>query len=239
MEVVSPITFAHPNGGSKRRFGCADSTTSPAAFAPSSPHHHSADENMDDGSGGYGFHATKRRRKNNQECAGSALLQKENNWSISPFLSGTAALPQPGCQTPISGENNKRSRTTSPQHSFGSSGLQHHRSNPAHQKIQELQQVVQQQAAEIDHLKSENGSLQTQNQKVEHENRILKRAVTIQQDRQHQVHAELEGARAFKEQAEDRMRRLEQMILTLQYQLQAQGSSAGNDFMAFRPPDVY
>ena len=104
MEVVSPITFAHPNGGSKRRFGCADSsTTSPAAFAPSSPHHHSADENMDDGSGGYGFHATKRRRKNNQECAGSALLQKENNWSISPFLSGTAALPQPGCQTPISG----------------------------------------------------------------------------------------------------------------------------------------
>lgn len=98
---------------------------------------------------------------------------------------------------------------------------------------------MQQQAAEIDHLKSENGSLQTQNQKVEGENRILKRAVTIQQDRQHQVNAELEGARTFKEQAEDRIRRLEQMILTLQYQLQAQGSSAGNDFMAFRPPDVY
>lgn len=98
---------------------------------------------------------------------------------------------------------------------------------------------MQQQAAQIDHLKTENGSLQTQNQKVEGENRILKRAVTIQQDRQHQVHAELEGARTFKEQAEDRIRRLEQMILTLQYQLQAQGSSAGNDFMAFRPPDVY
>ena len=103
MEVVSPITFAHPNGGSKRRFACADTTTSPAAFAPSSPHHHSADENMDDCSSGYGFHATKRRRKNNQDCAGSnALLQKENNWSISPFLSGTGALSQPGCQSPIS-----------------------------------------------------------------------------------------------------------------------------------------
>eukprot|EP00984_Skeletonema_dohrnii_P027286 scaffold16812_cov58-Skeletonema_dohrnii-CCMP3373.AAC.2 len=134
---------------------------------------------------------------------------------------------------------NKRTRTTSPQHNFGSSGLQHHHPNPAHQKIQELQQVVQQQTAEIDHLKSENGSLQTQNQKVEHENRILKRAVTIQQDRQHQVNAELEGARTFKEQAEDRIRRLEQMNLTLQYQLQAQNSSAGNDFMGFRPPDVY
>ncbi|KAK1743786.1 hypothetical protein QTG54_005383 [Skeletonema marinoi] len=85
--------------------------------------------------------------------------------------------------------------------------------------------------------KSENGSLQTQNQKVEHENRILKRAVTIQQDRQHQVSAELEGIRTFKEQAEERIRRLEQMNLTLQYQLQAQ--NAGNDFMGFRPPDVY
>ncbi len=104
MEVVSPITFAHSNGGSKRRFGCADPTTSPATFAPSSPHHHSADENMDDGSGGYGFHATKRRRKNSQDCAGSsALLQKENNWSISPFLSGTAAMSQPGGQSPITG----------------------------------------------------------------------------------------------------------------------------------------
>ena len=147
----------------------------------------------------------------------------------------------------LSLENNKRSRTTSPQHNnFGSSpgvgGLQHHHPNHhhhhAHQKIQELQQVVQQQAAQIDHLKSENESLHTQNQKVENENRILKRAVTIQQDRQHQVNAELEGARTFKEQAEERIRRLEQMNLTLQYQLQAQNSS-GNDFMAFRPPDVY
>ena len=63
--------------------------------------------------------------------------------------------------------------------------------------------------------------------------------MAIQQDRQHQVNADLEGARAFKDQAEDRIRRLEQMILTLQYQLQAQGNTAGNDFMGFRPPDVY
>jgi predicted RNase H-like nuclease (RuvC/YqgF family) len=139
----------------------------------------------------------------------------------------------------LSPSANKRTRTTSPQHNFGSSTLQQHHPNPTHQKIQELQQVVQQQAAEIDHLKSENGSLQTHNQKVEHENRILKRAVTIQQERQHQVNSELEGARRFKEQAEDRIRRLEQMNLTLQYQLQAQNSSAGNDFMGFRPPDVY
>ena len=106
----------------------------------------------------------------------------------------------------------------------------HHNSTTTHhhqQKIQELEQ--------------ENENLRSQNQKVENENRILKRAVTIQQDRQHQLNEELEGARRFKEQAEERIRRLEQMNVTLQYQLQAQSSSAGNDFMGFspRPPDVY
>lgn len=122
---------------------------------------------------------------------------------------------------------NKRNRTTSPQHSFGFN--HHHNSTTTHhqQKIQELEQ--------------ENENLRSQNQKVENENRILKRAVTIQQDRQHQLNEELEGARRFKEQAEERIRRLEQMNVTLQYQLQAQSSSAGNDFMGFspRPPDVY
>ena len=64
--------------------------------------------------------------------------------------------------------------------------------------------------------------------------------MTIQQDRQHQINQELEGGRRFKEQAEDRIRRLEQMNLTLQYQLQAQ-SRTGNDFLGFspRPPDVF
>ena len=130
----------------------------------------------------------------------------------------TSSLPIPA---------NKRNRTTSPQHSFGFN--QHHNSTTTHhqQKIQELEQ--------------ENENLRSQNQKVENENRILKRAVTIQQDRQHQLNEELEGARRFKEQAEERIRRLEQMNVTLQYQLQAQNSSAGNDFMGFspRPPDVY
>lgn len=122
MEVVSPLTFAHSNAGgnNKRRFACADAATSPALGAPasSSSPHHSADENMDDcsgggGGGGYGYHATKRRRKNNQDVAAatagssSLMLQKENNWSISPFLSGTAAassLSTPGCHSPNSGK---------------------------------------------------------------------------------------------------------------------------------------
>jgi len=106
------------------------------------------------------------------------------------------------------------------------------------QRLQELQHVVEQQAAEIQRLSSENDSAQrsaaelsSQHAKVEHENKILKRAVAIQQDRQNQLTAELEGARQYKLEAEDRIHRLEQMNLTLQYQLQQSNSTPGDDFM--------
>jgi hypothetical protein len=115
------------------------------------------------------------------------------------------------------------------------------------QKLQELMAMVEQQAAEIQRLKSEKESveasvsqLSSHQAKVEHENKILKRAVAIQQERQNQMNAELEGARQFKSAVEERVRRLEQMNLTLQYRLQATMASE-NDFMwsSPRPPDVY
>ena len=109
--------------------------------------------------------------------------------------------------------------------------------------------MVEGQGAEIQRLKSENDSIQasatqlsTQHAKVEHENKILKRAVTIQQERGNQMNSELENARQYKIDAEERIRRLEQMNLTLQYQLQANSGPSGNDFMGGfhqRPPDVY
>ena len=113
---------------------------------------------------------------------------------------------------------------------------------------QDLRSVVQQQAAEIDGLKRDKASLEStvnalreENEKAVHENRILKRAVTIQQDRQSQSATEVEAAQRYKEDAEERMRKLEQMIITLRYHLQAQHSNPANDFMGFqpRPPDVY
>ena len=121
--------------------------------------------------------------------------------------------------------------------------------SPSAQKVQELQQVVNQQSIEIQRLKSEKETIQstaqqlsTQNAKVEHENKILKRAVTIQQERGNQMNVELENARQYKVNAEECIRRLEQHNRSLQYQLQA-NTVGGSDFMGSnfppRPPDVY
>ncbi len=125
----------------------------------------------------------------------------------------------------------KRNRGASTQQDDAASAL----------RLQELQQIVEQQAAEIQRLTSEKDSAQatvsqisSQHTKAEHENRILKRAVAIQQERQNQLSAELEGARQFKVDAEDRIRRLEQMNLTLQFRLQAT-STPGDDFMGSSP----
>lgn len=220
MEVVSPLTFARSNQGGKRRFG---SPIHGASVAVTTNNTAAEDFDMDECSG-YGFQATKRRKRFSNE----ADFQSKENWSHSPFVPAASRSPP---HTAF-GLSNKRSRMS--QHDDGSA-----------QKLQELQQMVEQQAAEIQRLKSEKDSvivsasqLVSQHAKVEHENKILKRAVAIQQDRQQQMTAEVEGARQFKVQAEDRVRRLEQMNLTLQYQLQA-SSTPANDFMGMRPPDVF
>lgn len=223
MEVVSPLSF---NQGGKRRFGSPIHGVSVATSNATA----GEDFDMDDCSG-YGFQATKRRKRSSNEggCGGS--IQSKENWSLSPFvqapsrsLHSTAALSSV----------------------WGSRVLAQHDDATA-QKMQELQVMVEQQAAEIQRLKTEKESveastsqLSSHQAKVEHENKILKRAVTIQQERQNQMTAELEGARQFKAAAEERVRRLEQMNLTLQYRLQATMASE-NDFSwsSPRPPDVY
>mmetsp|Transcript_22092 Transcript_22092/g.32896 ORF Transcript_22092/g.32896 Transcript_22092/m.32896 type:complete len:83 (+) Transcript_22092:540-788(+) len=82
--------------------------------------------------------------------------------------------------------------------------------------------------------------MKAENEKVASENKILKRAVTIQQERQHHANSQIEAANRYKEGAEEKMRMMEQMILTLRYHLsQLSSNSPGNDFMTPRPPDVY
>lgn len=113
---------------------------------------------------------------------------------------------------------------------------------------QDNQKIIQGQAAEIECLKHQKASLETslcslksEHDKVLNENKILKRAVTIQQERQNQAAGEIEAARQFKVEADDRIKKMEQIILSLRYHLQTQQSTPSNDFMGFppRPPDVY
>lgn len=112
----------------------------------------------------------------------------------------------------------------------------------------DLLNTINAQASEIANLKTEKsnvetsfGNLKSEHDKVLNENRILKRAVTIQQERQNQASNEIEAARQFKISAEERIRTLEQLVLSLRYHLQAQQTAPGNDFMGIppRPPDVY
>lgn len=236
MEVVSPLTgFARSNQGGKRRFACSPIHDATTATTVTNGLESSDDFDMDDCSS-FGFQPSKRRRKQSNEAGGDSnpFLQAADKWSLSPFVH----------RSPNAAAASKRCRTS--QFEFGGGAVGD--VTTANRKVEELQLVVDQQAAEINRLKGEKeacksslSALSSQHEKAENENKILKKAVTIQQERQNQLNAELEGARHYKAEADERIRRLEQMNLTLQYQLQALNSSAGNDFMRFspHPPDVY
>ncbi|KAL3798972.1 hypothetical protein HJC23_005111 [Cyclotella cryptica] len=222
MEVVSPLTFSRSDqppavGSTKRRFACSPMHND-ANGVDSMMADDFSDCMMDDSCG---FQATKRRRKMNGEEVGPS-------WGVASPFAAAGRAPGSACGNP------KRSRSRSPPHS-------------PHAKLLELQQTISLQASELCRLKSEHDSalatvstLTSQNSKLDNENKILKRAVTIQQERQNQMQSELEQARRVNGEAGERIRRLEQMNLTLQYQLQAVGN-VGNDFMRFspHPPDVY
>mmetsp|Transcript_9958 Transcript_9958/g.15300 ORF Transcript_9958/g.15300 Transcript_9958/m.15300 type:complete len:197 (+) Transcript_9958:169-759(+) len=106
--------------------------------------------------------------------------------------------------------------------------------------------VIEEQASEIQRLKTENSKLtsslnelKSAHDKAVHENTLLKRMVTKQHERTTQAQTELEAARKYKQDTEESMSKMEQMILQLRYHLQTQGESHMNNFMGHRPPDVY
>ena len=106
----------------------------------------------------------------------------------------------------------------------------------------EVNRVVQEQATLIESLKKDKTgledsllTLQTDHQRVVKENGILRKAVTIQQERHYTAATEI---KTVKDQADERIRSLEQIILSLRYHLQQQ-QRVGNDFMRQTPPDVY
>lgn len=112
----------------------------------------------------------------------------------------------------------------------------------------DLQKVVQEQAAVIESLKKEKktmeescNSLKTDHERISKENHVLRRAVQIQQDRQNLAEAELKNAHKYKIDSEERIKKLEHMVMALRYHLQAQQAPVGSDFLnnSHRPPDVF
>mmetsp|Transcript_1321 Transcript_1321/g.3368 ORF Transcript_1321/g.3368 Transcript_1321/m.3368 type:complete len:225 (-) Transcript_1321:246-920(-) len=224
MEVASPPPVPFGHGSAKRNYpgspGFVDSTNrNPFATIPGD----SSDEYMQQRS------FKRRRFPSTDELMGG---DSENNQNHS-FL-------------PFQQQNVAKGNSVS----FSSHGFSSKRSRMEHQstlQINELQNVVNSQGAEIEGLKSEKAGLEdsfnrlkTEHDKVVNENKTLKRAVVIQQERQNQALSEINAGRQFKAQAEDRIKKLEQLVLSLRYHLQAQQhNTPGNDFMGYRPPDVY
>lgn len=111
-----------------------------------------------------------------------------------------------------------------------------------------FQKTIEKQNAEILSLRQEKESMRSELNKLTetqdktlHENKILKKAVALQQQRQNVANNELEAARNYRVEAENKIKSLEQVINSLRYHLQAQQPHIGNDFMGMnpRPPDVY
>ena len=75
--------------------------------------------------------------------------------------------------------------------------------------------------------------------KAVHENKLLKRLVTHQHEKQQQSNVELEECRTYKAESQDAMSKMENMILQLRYHLQAQQTPMTNMGGFHRPPDVY
>ena len=124
--------------------------------------------------------------------------------------------------------------------------LKRSRPDGATSPAKDLSAVLDEQATLIASLKKDKTNLEGEvstlkedNGRITKENQLLRRAVAIQQDRQTQTEKELKDAQEFRVGAEEQMRKLEQVILTLRYHLQAQHSNYGNNFMERPPPDVF
>lgn len=227
MEVASPIPFQRVQTGNKRRFACSPMVDS---------HRIGMDVGVDDFSmveenSSFG-NLNKRRRFTSTENLETSSPLPANRFASLPLSSFTAGASSSG---PL-GNTLKRQRYCEG-------------SEPTDNQIPILQKTIQEQATEIINLKCDKDKIESSitnlrhdNEKLTQENKILKRAVTIQQDRQNQSATEIENARRYKEQADEQIRKLEQAILTLRYHLQTMQSCGGNNnFMNFgpRPPDVY
>jgi hypothetical protein len=111
-------------------------------------------------------------------------------------------------------------------------------------KHKELERIINEQATLIESLKDDKlkiekkyTSLKSDHDRSMKDNSILRKAVAIQEERRVHLEQELKTCRV---QSEERIKGLEQIVLTLRYHLQSTQNNVTNDFMnQHRPPDVY
>lgn len=204
MEVASPLTFAHVKAGAKRRFACSPLDQTALVGIDG----HVDDYAMDDCTS-YG-QSFKRRR-----CDNADIIQSAQQ----PFGSLHSSSPS------FSLGNSKRQRNDDEQDTTS----------------KHLRSIIDRQSAEIVSLKEENQSIKesynelcANQEKIQNENKVLKKVLAIKQERQDQFVAELENARRYKEQAE-------QLIAVLRQHLQTQQSyeNTGMGFTNGGPPNVF
>jgi len=241
MEVASPLTYV--KAGTKRRFACSpmmdemgdDTTTTSsssvvvsnpttnvtpfASIPPSSPFDH----------------AFKRRRFENNEN-----VPNHNGFNGFTHSGGNGVIPFSGIASVACKGSLKRQRHDEPEIP--------HSPPPTKHQLQQLQTTLQNQQTQIETLTTEKTKLQqtltqiqSTNEQLSSQNKILRNGIRIQQERQGSIVNELEAARVYKVEAEDKMKRYEGMISQLRYHLQAQGSACQENhfFMPRPPPDVF
>lgn len=251
MEVASPLTLTAGSTGSKRPLACSPqllNTPNHAKFAGDNME-------MED--------SLSRSAKRRRYHADTSVDSLSNAFSAhSTFFGGSAAgtcicrRRRTSCHTALDFIDRARRRPTTRSRRTATSFINHSRfvlltanalkrNRTASPLLKESSAVEQQQVALIDALKKDKSSLEStlaevrsDNERLTKENHVLRKAVHIQQDRQNNAEAQLKAAEQYKTETDERMRKMEQMILSLRYHLQAQQPS-GNDFMGLRPPDVF
>jgi len=244
MEVASPLSFPHGQAGTKR----------PYAFAPTAAEEAMDHEVHDSSTDAFGHQSKRRRREERIEPSSTASSSTSafpafaTSPSLGSFATPSKAAAAAAASSSHAGSSLKRGRADVLQETVGSVGSSWNQQQAQQKVVDDLRRLVDHQSSEIDRLTSEKeqvinqrSAIQSEHDRVASENKILKRAVAIQQERQNHAAAEIDAARRYKDEADERIRRLEQMNLALQYRLQAQEPCAGNDFMGFspRPPDVF
>jgi hypothetical protein len=255
MEVASPIQLVPTAGGSKRSLTCSPQLVDPSGLLNTSDMsiaddtlsrapkrcRFQTDATMEDLSQSFSSHSiffrntlsqTLSSSKNNllpsNTCTGKSIeLPKRSKEKTLLNISGRlTSLP---LSYPLPGSALKRNRFDVP--------------SPA---TEELKKALAEHISTIESLRNEKSELQsslqsvkTDHERVVKENNILRRAVTIQQERHNNTENDLKVARKQNIDAQERIRGLEQVIISLRYHLQAQQNHCETDFLHHRSPDVF